>query len=166
MPEGSGQLDRPEEDALYLGILTARHVKPLSRLEYPVRPAVGEFYAWLGLLVRDVNRTALNGRTIRHWVLSRDAGIIRDYQAEFDGTVLETANSRIIRAEARYFGYPPCCAIAYIRDRFAPNGLPPADQALLFHRACPNCQATPALVPLYRRAMDDARRSHRLLVEC
>jgi hypothetical protein len=38
-----------EADAIYLGVLTARGVKPLSRLEYPVEPDVLSMLRKLGL---------------------------------------------------------------------------------------------------------------------
>ena len=38
------------EDAVYLGVLTARRVKPLSRLEYPVGPQVLDLLSALGLV--------------------------------------------------------------------------------------------------------------------
>jgi len=155
--EGLPDPQELQEDALYLGLLTARGVKPLSRLEYPVEPEVLDVLEGLGLLVASLTRIARNGARVTHLILGTDLDLIEQYKADFDGTVLgETPD--VIRLEARYFGFPACCAEAFIQDPRAPNDLPPQEQALLFHRACPGCQETPRLVPLYRSALEKARR--------
>lgn len=148
---------RLQEDALYLGVLTARGVKPLSRLEYPVGTQVLEALKGLGLTVAPLTRIAQDGTRVTHLILGTDPDLVEQYRADFDGTALvETPD--VIRLEARYFGYPACCAEAFIRDPRAPNDLPPQEQALLFHRACPGCQETPRLVLLYKSALAQARR--------
>jgi hypothetical protein len=145
-----------ETDALYLGLLTAWGVKPLSRLEYPVPPGVLRALEKLGLALGVVRRIARNGALCAHHVMSVDPGLIRRYLAEFDGTSLSRRAPLVVRAEARYFGYPPCCAESFIREPYAPNALPWADQRLLFHHACPACAETPGLVSLYRAAHAEA----------
>jgi hypothetical protein len=145
-----------EADALYLGVLTARGVKPLSRLEYPVQPDVLRVLERLGLVLGVVRRVARNGALCTHHVMSADPGLLRQYLAEFDGTPLSRRVPSVVRAEARYFGYPSCCAEAFISEPYAPNSLPWADQCLLFHHACPACAETPGLVPLYRAAHAEA----------
>jgi hypothetical protein len=146
-----------EADALYLGLLTARGVKPLSRLEYPVPPDVLRILEGLGLALGVVRRVARNGAYCTHHVMSTNPSLIRRYLAEFDGVLLSRRVPSIVRAEARYFGYPSCCAEAFISKPYAPNSLPWADQRLLFHHACPACAETPGLVPLYHAAHTEAQ---------
>jgi hypothetical protein len=143
-------------DAVYLAILTLRGLKPLSRLEYAVDAACLDWLAEVRLLVVAVMRPTRNGVPVRHLVMSRDAGTLRRYCDEFDGQPLCGETPAVVRREAHYFGYPACCAEAYIRAPHAPNGLVPDDQALLFHRACPGCRVTPTLIPGYRAALAEA----------
>ena len=154
------------EDAVYLGVLTARRVKPLSRLEYPVGPQVLDLLSALGLVTAPVTRLAQNGAPVTHTILSRDPGLIRNYRQEFDGTVIQGETPAVVRAEAGHFGYPACCAEAYVRQPYAPNGLADEDQALLFHHACPGCQETPRLIPLYRSALAETRLILKRLAAC
>ncbi|GEM_PF-2213431 len=147
-----------EEDAVYLGVLTAWGVKPLSRLEYSVKPWVLTLFRRMALVTASVTRYAANGTPLHHLVFSRDAQLVEQYRAEFDQRKLEGETARLVRREAYYFGYPPCCAEEYICTPDAPNDLPPADQTLLFHRACSGCVVTPRLLPLYRAALAEAKR--------
>jgi hypothetical protein len=149
--------DRLEEDAVFLGVLTARGLKPLSRLEAPAPPAVRRLLEGMGLTVAAVTRLAQNGTRLTHWILATDPRLLARYRAEFDGTVLDEGREAI-RSEAAYFGYPACCAAAYAPWGTAANGLAAEDQSLLFHRACPGCTVTPRLVPHYRQALDHACR--------
>ena len=146
-----------EEEAVYLGVLTARRVKPLSRLEYPVGPQVLGIFDTLGLMTAPVTRFAQNGAQVTHTILSRDRSLIRHYLVEFDTTIIQGEVPAVVRAEARHFGYPACCAEAYINQPYAPNGLAGEDQTLLFHHACPGCKKTPGLIPLYRSALAETR---------
>jgi hypothetical protein len=145
------------EDTIYLGLLTARDVKPLSRLEYPVASNLVGFLHRLGLHVVQVTRIAHNQTRVCHLVLGRDARLIDRYLSDFDGRRLCGETPRLVRIEARYFGYPACCAEAYIHSPHADNGLSFEDQAFLFHHACPGCVATPQLLPHYRAALAEAR---------
>ena len=145
------------DEAVCLGILTARRVKPLSRLEYPPEPQVLDILAALGLVTAFVIRYAQNGAQVSHTILSHDPSLIRQYTLEFDRTVIEGETPAVVRVEAGYFGYPACCAEAYISRPYSPNGLSGRDRALLFHYACPGCRETPALLPLYRSAWNEAR---------
>lgn len=149
---------RLELDALYLGLLAARRIKPLSRLEYPVSPDVLGRLQRVGLVVAPVGRVAQNGARLTHWILGTDPAVLRQYQHEYEGAVIGKNPPGVIRSEARYFGYPPCCAEAFIRQAYAPNNLAVEEQALLFHHACPGCRVTPALLPLYRAALAEAQR--------
>jgi hypothetical protein len=146
-----------EEDALYLGVLTAKDIKPLSQLEYPVSAHILDILSRLGLFTTTITRITRNGNHVPHIILAKDAGLVDRYRADFDGRVLRDEPTRIIRLEARYFGYPACCAEAYIQAPYAPNGLAQEDQALLFHYACPGCCKTPPMIPFYRDALSEAR---------
>lgn len=147
-----------EEEAIYLGLLTARGIKPLSRLEYAVEDNVLDVLKKLGLIIAPVTRMAQNGDRVQHLVFSKHQDLLDAYLGEFDGTVLKGETPSVIRSEARYFGYPACCAEAYIRGQRWGSGLTREDQSLLFHCACPGCRETPLLLPRYRAALEDARR--------
>jgi len=154
---------RLEEDAIYLGVLTARSVKPLSRLEYPVEPYILDALEHMGLTIVPVTRIARDGTLVSHWVLGKDSNLIDQYRAEFDGKVLQGETPPVIRSESQYFGYPACCAEAYARDPLSLNSPTVVEQALLFHRACPECKETPTLLPLYKSALVEARRLYQRL---
>jgi hypothetical protein len=154
---------RLAEDAVYLGILTVRDVKPLSRLEYAVAPLILDFLHNLGLLLTPIERVTRNGRTVTHLILGRDRNLIDRYRAEFDTTVLQGETAAMIHAEAQYFGYPECCAAAYSKHPYAPNHLHPEERALLFHTACPGCTVTPALIPQYQSAFIQAKQIYKII---
>ena len=147
-----------EQDAIYLGVLTARRVKPLSRLEYPISYRLRQLLEELGLQLATITRRAQNGCSITHLVMSLDEALIEAYRAEFDGCIIEGGAPAIIMAEARHFGYPICCADAFGRHGYAPNDLESADQRILFHHACAGCTETPRLLPSYRAAFVEAER--------
>ena len=149
--------ERLAEDAVYLGVLTSRGLKPLSRLEYPVECSIVDILSDLGLVVASLTRIARNGTQACHLILGRDANLIDRYRADFDGRLLRGETPGVVRLEACYFGYPACCAEAYINAPHAPNDLACEDQALLFHRACPGCAVTPNLIPLYGAALAEAK---------
>lgn len=151
-----------EEDALYLGVLTAWQVKPLSRLEYPVETPILNLLREWGLTFAPVTRFAQDGTRCHHLAFSVQPALLAAYCAEFDGTRLEETPA-VIWAEAHYFGYPPCCAESFIRAPHAPNDLTVEEQGLLFHHACPGCRVTPALIPRYRAALAVAQQQHQRL---
>jgi len=132
-------------------------------LEYPVKPDVIHLLEDLGLVIISVIRVAQNGTRITHLILGMEQDLLDQYEAEFDGAVIQPALPWIARSEARYFGFPDCCAEAYIKAPHAPNHLTTEEQSLLFHRACLGCKETPRLIPFYRLALAEARRLHRNL---
>ncbi len=148
--------ERLEQDAVYLGVLTAWGIKPLSRLEYPVRPWVLALFRQMTLVTANITRYAEDGTRAEHLVFSRDARLVERYRRRFDRRPLGVESAHLVRIEAYYFGYPPCCAEEYLCNPDTPSDLPPADQALLFHRACTGCTVTPRLIPLYRIALAQA----------
>ena len=148
--------DDMELDAIYLGVLTAKRVKPLSRLEYPVRSCIMALIKDMRLIVEPVNRIARNGTPVKHWIMGKDRSLVDQYQSDFEGKLLEENTFQMIRLEAKHFGYPLCCAETYVKSPYSPNNLTPRDQRLLFHYACPGCKETPKLIPLYQSAFDEA----------
>ena len=155
---------RLEEDGIYLGVLTARRVKALGRLEYQIQPDVLQLLADLGLIIDAVARIAQDGTKVSHLMLTMDPDLLERYKADFDGAVIEGETPATIEKEAFYFGYPACCAAAYIKDPYARSHLSGEEQGLLFHRPCPGCQKTPVLIPLYRSALAEATRLHKKLL--
>ncbi|PWH20654.1 MAG: hypothetical protein DDG58_01675, partial [Ardenticatenia bacterium] len=113
-----------EQDAVYLGVLTAWGIKPLSRLEYPVRPWVLALFRQMALVAARITRYAADGTRVEHWVFSRDARLVERYRRRFDQRPLSAETAHLVRTEAYYFGYPPCCAEEYIRNPNAPSDLP------------------------------------------
>lgn len=143
-------------DAVALGLLTAARVKPLSRLEYPVDERVWQLLRRMDLRIASLARVAENGARVTHWAMAREASLLARYCAQYEGALLTVGVPEVVRSEARYFGYPACCADAFAVHGYAPNDLEPADQEVLFHHACPGCVESPKLVPLYRQALQDA----------
>ena len=152
-----------ELDAIYLGVLTAKRVKPLSRLEYPVFSWIINAIKGMGLTVEAVNRFAHNGTCIEHRIMGRDLSLIDQYRSDFEGKPLEKNTVRVARLEARYFGYPVCCAEAYVKSPYTPNDLISKDQHLFFHYACPGCEETPKLISLYQLALNEAEMLYKKL---
>jgi hypothetical protein len=150
------------EELLFLAMLTAEDIKPLSRWEGPVTPRQWQALARLGLQVAAVHRPTEWGHSVTHVIFSRDRARLEAHRAAFDGTPVRFDPERM-RREGLDFGYPPCCVEAFVEHGYQPNGLAPGDQDLLFHWACPGCEETRRLLPAYRRiyqrvrALTDAR---------
>ncbi len=156
-----------EEEAIYLGVLTARKVKPLSRLEYDIKGDIlNLLFGQLQVGVLSVTRIAQNGAKIAHWIIGKNfltellkpQSPIEQYVSEFGNAPLTIETASVIRSEARYFGYPDCCAEAYIQDPHFITDYSAEEQSLLFHRPCPGCKATQTLLPRYRAAQVEAQR--------
>lgn len=129
---------------LLLVDLTMAGLKPLSRWEAePPVPLPG------GLASATVPRTDRQGGEHHHLVFSRHQALLDLYAEAFAGRDLRV-DATGARLEGMLFGYPPCCVEAWIRAPYAPNRLPPDEQALLFHWACPDCALSPLLVRRYR----------------
>jgi hypothetical protein len=138
------------EELLYLAMLTAEGVKPLSRWEGPVTPRQWQALARLGLEVAAVHRPTEWGHAVTHVVFSRDRARLEAHRAAFEGVPIRFDPQRM-RREGLDFGYPPCCVAAFVEHGYQDNGLPPEDQDLLFYWACPGCAETRRLLPAYRR---------------
>jgi hypothetical protein len=162
-PQESTEEVQQELEAIYLGVLTANKVKPLSRLEYPVQPDVMALLRRLGLLISTVTRTAKDGKQITHWILGTEHDLVAQYKTDFDNTPIQDGVASEIKSEASYFGYPTCCAEAYIKNPNTPTDLAVDEQSLLFHRPCHGCLITRRAIPLYRSALKEAKQLHKEL---
>lgn len=142
-----------------LAVLVVEGWKPLARWEHPLPPERHDDLAALGLSTRRIRRHTPAGALVHETVLSRHVGLLELYAEAFDGTSLriDTAQARL---EGWLFGFPPCCVMAYVEHGYAPNTLPPGEQAELFHWACPGCAITPRILPHHR---DIVRRLRALL---
>lgn len=133
----------------YLALLTARGVKPASRWEKPLSPAVINAMRGLGLVVRSVTRRTLRDHRITEIIFSADPDLLDDYAARFDGRLIDKSADTVLY-EGRYFGYPDCCVKRFAAKPYSPNDLDSADQAVIFHWACLWCRETPRLLDDYR----------------
>ena len=162
-PQESTEKAQQEQEAIYLGVLTANKIKPLSRLEYPVQPDVMALLRELGLSISTIARTAKDGEQVTHWILSTEHDLVAQYKTDFDNTPIQEGVASVIRSEADYFGYPVCCAEAYSKDPNAPTDLAVDEQSLLFYRPCRGCLITWRAIPLYRSALKEAKRLYKEL---
>lgn len=148
--EGLKEID-PE--LAYLAALSAHGLKPLSRWEKALDDDALCRLGELGLLTERIKRTVKTGNEVIETVFGRTRGHIELYKQRFDNTAIDKS-AATQRFEGFLFGYPPCCIEEYIRQPYAPNGLPEEDQKMLFHWACKDCPVTPTLVPAYRTIHD------------
>lgn len=146
----------PELELAYLALLTHEGLKPMSRWEGPFDPATEARLLAMGLRTRVVERRASSGRQVPELLFARSTACLDAYARGWDQTPLER-NQAAARLEGLWFGYPSCCVENYVHQGYAPNGLPDADQSLLFHWACPHCRLTSLLLPHYRRIHEAAR---------
>ncbi|MDZ7374579.1 MAG: hypothetical protein ONB23_11505 [candidate division KSB1 bacterium] len=146
---------RHEVEFVYLSVLTRRGLKPLSRWESAFGQPEQAWLEEMGLRWRQVERPLLAGGRKRELVFALAPERLEEYARAFAGRPsVHTPGS--VRLEGRLFGYPDCCVEQYIRYGYAPNGLAPEDQRLLFHWACPGCKVTPTLLPHYRACYREA----------
>jgi hypothetical protein len=138
------------EELLYLAMLTAEGVKPLSRWEGAVTPHQWQALTRLGMQVAAVHRPTEWGHIVTHVIFSRDPARLEAHRAAFDGLPVRFDPQRM-RREGLDFGYPPCCVEAFVEHGYQSNGLTREDQDLLFYWACPGCAETRRLLPAYRR---------------
>ena len=137
----------------YLALLTCEGLKPLSRWEKPLDSRALEVLQRMGLLTKQIRRTVQTGKEVTETIFSRLPGYISLYEKRFTNTPIEKS-PETQRLEGFLFGYPACCVDAYIRQPYAPNGLPEQDQKILFHWACTDCATTILLLPAYKTLHD------------
>jgi hypothetical protein len=140
-----------------LARLTVVGLKPLSRYEAALPEPGVEALARLGLDSAAVRRRLLGGGERQEHVFSRSAELIELYREAFADTpvAIDRAGGLL---EGQLFGFPPCCVLSYVDEGYRDNGLPAAEQAELFHWACPGCELTPRLlsrVVAHRRQLEE-----------
>lgn len=152
-------------DSIYLGNLTFEGVKPLSRIEYQVKPVMLRKFKELGLIVDKVRQVAQNGNVIEIIIISKHQKYIDRAKKLFDNKPIKH-DVRTFRQWGELLGYPSCCVKFFLnkKTRYAPNNLPKRDQSLLFHWACPNCQVTKELIPIYRKLWRKTKLQYKELV--
>lgn len=143
-------LEQIDFELAYLALLTCEGLKPLSRWEKPLDNHGLDLLEGLGLIARQIRRTVKTGKEVVETIFSRMPGYIQLYEQRFANTPIDKS-AETQRLEGFLFGYPACCVDAYIRQPYAPNGLPEQDRKILFHWACRDCKITPVLLPAYRR---------------
>jgi len=136
-------------ELVYLALLTAEGLKPLSRWEKPLDSDGLELLQRLGLLTKQIRRTVQTGKEVVETIFSRLPAYIQLYQQRFANTAIDKS-AQTQRFEGFLFGYPACCVDQFIRHPYTPNNLPSEDQKILFHWACKNCKITPLLLPAYK----------------
>lgn len=132
-----------------LSVLVVEGWKPLARWEHGLPSARRDDLAALGLHSRTITRRTTAGVAVLETVISRDEGLLALHAEVFDATPLRI-DAALARLEGWLLGFPPCCVASYVAHGYAANGLAPADQAELFHWACPGCTITPRILPHLR----------------
>lgn len=151
-----GVLRAADFQLAFLAVLTARRIKPASRWERPLDGEACEALRTLGLEVRRVSRRTANGGTVIETVFSRESSLLNEYFQRWEGASIDKTEATK-RSEGRFFGYPACCVEAFVAKGYAPNGLAPEDQRILFHWACEGCVVTPGLLARYREVWSRIR---------
>jgi hypothetical protein len=152
----SPRIQELDFELAYLVQLTRAGLKPLSRWEKSLAEGSLKILNGVGLKTAKVQRTVRSGRTIRELIFSMSDRQLERYLMHFDHRPVDRS-SHTGRMEGLLFGYPACCVEHFIRKGYAPNGLSPDDQRILFHWACPGCNVTPSLLPHYREIYEDCR---------
>jgi DNA-directed RNA polymerase subunit RPC12/RpoP len=145
-----------EFDLLYLGLLTNKKVKPLSRWERKLEPMEIEALKSMGLKIRSIKRYLESGQIFEELIFSENKELIDVYANAFMEKPINNSYKTAL-LEGKLFGYPECCVRSFVSRGYLPNGFNMADQRILFHWACPNCHVTPKLLPQYRKAYEEAR---------
>ena len=135
----------------YLVMLTCAGLKPLSRWEAGLDRDARRAIQRRGLAVDTVTRRTRLGRKVHETVFAKRSAYTGLYRSRYQGSRLVDSPADA-RFQGQLFGYPSCCVDAYIREPYTPNSLDSRDQEILFHWACPACNATPGLLRDYRRA--------------
>jgi hypothetical protein len=147
----SPEIYRLDPEIAYLVLLTRAGLKPLSRWEAGLNDVARRAIEKEGLIVDSVHRRARIGRRVTETVFATKSRYVDLYRRRYDGTRLRDTPGEA-RFQGRLFGYPSCCVESFVDQPYAPNGLDPRDQRILFHWACPSCRTTPGILREYRRA--------------
>jgi hypothetical protein len=142
----------------YLALLTKSGIKRLSRWEAPLSDLQRDTLLALDLHIQDISRSTLLGRRVPRIVFSTQERLTSEYRKRFDKRRLSNS-SQTVRTEGWFFGYPSCCVEQFVRKQYVCNNLPPEDQRILFHWACPDCHTTESLVREYRLIHNECTRA-------
>ena len=83
------------KEALYLGNLTAKGIKPLSRIEYPIDVKILRIFHYLRLVVDTIKQKALNGKVVEIIIISMDQQKIDQAKELFDNKqIIHDSTSR------------------------------------------------------------------------
>jgi hypothetical protein len=140
----------------YLALLTRERVKPLSRWEGRFSRRQVKALRHLGLKTDTVDRPLLNGGTTSELIFSPSSRYLDLYRRKYHRRPI-TKDRRTVTDEGFLFGYPHCCVVNFAENGYADNEFTGRGQEILFHWACPECRATPQLLPYYRRIHDHCR---------
>jgi len=143
-------------DIAYLALLTREQVKPLSRWEGRFTRRQIKALRRLGLKTETVDRPLLNGTIKPELLFSASSRYLDLYRRKYHRTPI-TKDHQTVTTEGFLFGYPHCCVKSFAEHGYARNEFQGRGQEILFHWACPECRATPELLPYYRRAHDRCR---------
>ncbi|MCK4236495.1 MAG: hypothetical protein KAX38_05205, partial [Candidatus Krumholzibacteria bacterium] len=153
------RLDRLPFELSYLALLTRYRLKPLSRWEEALSPRQIDILSSLGLEVAEIDRMTLLNRRLPRVVFSVSGHYVDEFRRRFSGKRLKHS-PRATRVEGWFFGYPSCCVEQFTRKPYVPNGLSRDDQRILFHWACPDCNATRSVLHGYRSIYNECLRIH------
>jgi len=143
-------------DIAYLALLTRERVKPLSRWEGRFSRRQIKALRHLGLKTDTVDRKLLNGGTKPELLFSASSRYLDLYRRKYHRSPI-IKDHQTVTTEGFLFGYPHCCVKSFAENGYARNEFQGRGQEILFHWACPECRATPELLPHYRRAHDRCR---------
>jgi hypothetical protein len=146
-------LKKIDFELAYLAVLTREGLKPLSRWEKSLTDKNLELLRRIGLITKQVRRTAKSSKKVIETIFSRAPIYIQLYEQAFENTSIDKS-VRTQLFEGFLFGYPSCCINQYIRKPYASNNLNEKQQKILFHWACRDCKITPSLLPAYQTIYD------------
>ena len=151
------ELRRLDPRLAYLVLATLEQLKPLSRWEGASSETELDVLRSLVPDVRRIRRRTRLGRPVTETLLARDPARAALYERMFGNRRLRRTPDTV-RREGWFLGYPSCCVESFVHEPYAPNGLAPGDQEILFHWACPGCTVTPTLLREYRRVHAECSR--------
>lgn len=143
-------------DIGYLALLTKREVKPLSRWESRFSRSQVKALHYLGLKTNTVERKLARGGTLTELIFSTSSRYLDFYTRKFHQSPLKKDHQTVL-TEGFLFGYPGCCARNFAEKGYTENAFVGYGQEILFHWACPDCRATPSLLPYYRKTHRECR---------
>lgn len=139
--EAIGKLARLDRRLALLGLLTARGIKPVSKLEGFEGPddAVAKLLKELGLEV-EVSKSGCKTDIL----FGKKGAMTRYREAE------KLRGKEKLRALGLVFGYPECCARFFSKFMTGETEGKPGKTPPLEHFICPGCKKSPALLKEYR----------------